>query len=77
MLGLVALTMVIMYFLPKITHAIPAGLAAIIIRRPAQPVRHRRCDIPADFYHVCIRFNRHGAGSGTGGIDVHGGYRNF
>jgi SulP family sulfate permease len=30
MLGLVALTMAIMYFLPKITRAIPAGLAAII-----------------------------------------------
>jgi len=30
MLGLVALTMVIMYILPKITRAVPAGLAAII-----------------------------------------------
>ncbi len=30
MLGLVALTMAIMFFLPKITRAIPAGLAAII-----------------------------------------------
>jgi len=30
MLGLVALTMSIMFFLPKITRAIPAGLAAII-----------------------------------------------
>ncbi len=30
MLGLVALTMAIMYLLPKITRAIPAGLAAII-----------------------------------------------
>jgi len=30
MLGLVTLTMAIMYFLPKITRAIPAGLAAII-----------------------------------------------
>ncbi len=30
MLGLVLLTMAIMYFLPKITRAIPAGLAAII-----------------------------------------------
>ncbi len=30
MLGLVAMTMAIMYFLPKITRAIPAGLAAII-----------------------------------------------
>jgi len=30
MLGLVALTMTIMFFLPKITRAIPAGLAAII-----------------------------------------------
>lgn len=31
MLGLVALTMAIMFFLPKITRAIPAGLAAIIV----------------------------------------------
>ncbi|RMH20235.1 MAG: SulP family inorganic anion transporter [Gammaproteobacteria bacterium] len=30
MLGLVALTMAIMYLLPKVTRAIPAGLAAII-----------------------------------------------
>ena len=30
MLGLVALTMAIMYILPKVTRAIPAGLAAII-----------------------------------------------
>jgi len=30
MLGLVALTMAIMFLLPKITHAIPAGLVAII-----------------------------------------------
>ncbi|OIO69563.1 MAG: sodium-independent anion transporter [Zetaproteobacteria bacterium CG12_big_fil_rev_8_21_14_0_65_55_1124] len=30
MLGLVSLTMAIMYFLPKFTRAIPAGLAAII-----------------------------------------------
>jgi len=30
MLGLVSLTMAIMYFLPKVTRAIPAGLAAII-----------------------------------------------
>ncbi len=30
MLGLVALTMAIMYFLPRITRALPAGLAAII-----------------------------------------------
>ncbi|MDX8407766.1 MAG: SulP family inorganic anion transporter [Mariprofundaceae bacterium] len=30
MLGLVALTMAIMFFLPRITRAIPAGLAAII-----------------------------------------------
>ena len=30
-LGLVALTMAIMFFLPKITRAIPAGLAAIIV----------------------------------------------
>ncbi len=30
MLGLVALTMAIMFFLPKVTRAIPAGLAAII-----------------------------------------------
>ncbi|MBX2841272.1 MAG: SulP family inorganic anion transporter [Flammeovirgaceae bacterium] len=31
MLGLVALTMVIMYFLPKLTKKIPAALAAIIV----------------------------------------------
>ncbi|MDX8413962.1 MAG: SulP family inorganic anion transporter [Mariprofundales bacterium] len=30
MLGLVALTMAIMFFLPKVTRALPAGLAAII-----------------------------------------------
>lgn len=31
MLGFVALTMLIMYFLPKITRAVPAGLVAILV----------------------------------------------